>query len=85
VARASGLGNTDLTDLFADSALIAPGVKNHFQSILEASEPTWWTAASWERKAPAWRASPSPPSPPPDCGSTQYCDDDFAFVARVYG
>lgn len=43
VGRAGGLGDEELTDLLADSAVVAPGIRNRFRAILEGSGPTWWT------------------------------------------
>ena len=97
VARAGGLGDEELTDLFAESPLVAPGVKNRFRSILEGSGPTWWTTELGAKDARGWPPSPSPPRAPPrlwigpvlrdlyqaaaDAGLR---DDDVAFVARIY-
>ncbi len=98
MARAGGLGDTDLTDLLADCALVAPG-ENHFQSIPEASEATWWTAASWEQETPVRPACPSVATKgaarlwidpvlrdlyqaAADAGLR---DDDVAFVAHIDG
>ena len=43
VARAGGLGNEEIRDLLAESPVVAPGIRNRFQAVLEASGPTWWT------------------------------------------
>ena len=33
----------ELTDLLGDSPMVAPGIRNRFRTVLEASGPTWWT------------------------------------------
>lgn len=43
VARAGGLGNEEIRDLLAESPVVAPGIRNRFQAVLDASGPTWWT------------------------------------------
>jgi len=96
VARAGGLGDAELTDLFAESALVAPAVKNRFRTILEGSGPTWWTtqlgakdarlASEFVRAPDTTRLWIGPVlrdlyQAAADAG---FRDDDVAFVARIY-
>ena len=96
MARAGGLGDAELTDLFAESALVAPGVKNRFRTILEGSGPTWWTtelgakdarlASEFVRAQDTTRLWIGPVlrdlyQAAADAG---FRDDDVAFVARIY-
>jgi 3-hydroxyisobutyrate dehydrogenase-like beta-hydroxyacid dehydrogenase len=45
VGRAGGLTDDQLTDLLGDSPMLAPGLKNRFQALVDGSGPTWWTTA----------------------------------------
>ena len=96
VARAGGLGDEDLTDLFAESALVAPGVKNRFRTILEGSGPTWWTTELGAKDARLASESVAANGAArlwigpvlrdlyqaaADAGLR---DEDVAFVARIY-
>ena len=68
VARAGGLGDEELTDLFAESALVAPGVKNRFRAILEGPAQPGGRPSSG-RRTPAWPPSRSLLRTQPDSGS----------------
>jgi len=96
VARAGGLGDVELTDLFAESPLVAAGVKNRFRTVLEGSGPTWWTTELGAKDArlasEAVRAQDTTRlwigpvlrdlyQAAADAG---FRDDDVAFVARLY-
>ena len=97
VARAGGLGDAELTDLFAESALVAPGVKNRFRTILEGSGPTWWTTELGSQgRAPGLRIraalkdttrlwiGPVLRDLYQAAADAGFRDDDVAFVARIY-
>jgi 3-hydroxyisobutyrate dehydrogenase len=43
VGRAGELTDDQLTDLLGESPMLAPGMKNRFQALVEGSGPTWWT------------------------------------------
>lgn len=43
VGRAGGLDDEQLTDLLADSPMLAPGMKNRLKQAVDGSGPTWWT------------------------------------------
>jgi 3-hydroxyisobutyrate dehydrogenase len=45
LGRAGGLSDDELIDVFEDSPMLAPGLKNRFQALVEGSGPTWWTTA----------------------------------------
>ncbi len=96
VARAGGLGDAELTDLFAESALVAPGVKNRFRAILEGSGPTWWTTELGAKDArlasesvsaqdtTRLRIGPALRDLYQAAADAGFRDDDVAFVARIY-
>ena len=96
VARAGGLGDTELIDLFGESALVAPGLKNRFEAVLESSGPTWWTTelgakdlrlaaelvdASGTTKL---RIAPAARDAYQAAADAGFRDDDVAFVSRIY-
>ncbi len=96
VARAGGLDDDDLTDLFAESAVVAAGVKNRFQTILEGSGPTWWTTELGAKDARLASESvaasgtarlwigPALRDLYQAAADAGYRDDDVGFVARLY-
>ena len=43
VGRAGELTDDQLIDLLGESPMLAPGMKNRFQALVEGSGPTWWT------------------------------------------
>ncbi|HEX3564009.1 MAG TPA: NAD(P)-dependent oxidoreductase [Acidimicrobiales bacterium] len=43
VGRAGELTDDQLVDLLGESPMLAPGMKNRFQGLVEGSGPTWWT------------------------------------------
>jgi 3-hydroxyisobutyrate dehydrogenase-like beta-hydroxyacid dehydrogenase len=43
VGRAGGLTDTELTDLLSDSPMLASGLQNRLQAVVEGSGPAWWT------------------------------------------
>ena len=96
VARAGGLGDAELTDLLAESALVAPAIRNRFRTILEGSGPTWWSTELGAKDArlatESVRAQDSTRlwigpvlrdlyQAAADAG---FRHDDVAFVARIY-
>ena len=96
VARAGGLGDAELSDLFAESALVAPGVRNRFRTILEGSGPTWWTTELGAKDARLATESvraqdttrlwigPVLRDLYQAAADAGFRDDDVAFVARIY-
>ncbi len=45
VGRSGGLGDDQLEELLGDSPMLAPGLKNRFDALLEGSGPAWWSPA----------------------------------------
>lgn len=45
VGRAGGLSDQDLRRLLIESPLVAPGVRNRFDAVLEGSGDGWWSVA----------------------------------------
>jgi 3-hydroxyisobutyrate dehydrogenase len=45
VGRCGGLSDDQLRDLLGTSPLVAPGLKNRFESILTGTQDGWWTTA----------------------------------------
>jgi len=43
VGRRGGLDDGQLAELLSESPMLAPGLKNRFDTILTGSGPTWWT------------------------------------------
>lgn len=43
VARAGELSDDQLKDLIGSSPMLAPGLKNRFDALVEGSGPAWWT------------------------------------------
>jgi 3-hydroxyisobutyrate dehydrogenase len=43
VGRAGGLTDDQLRDLLAESPLVAPGLRNRFDGILDGDQDAWWT------------------------------------------
>jgi 3-hydroxyisobutyrate dehydrogenase-like beta-hydroxyacid dehydrogenase len=43
VGRAGGLTDEQLVDLLGESPMLAPGLKNRFQALVEGAGPTLWT------------------------------------------
>lgn len=43
VGRAGGLGTEQLRDLLAESPLVAPALRNRFESLLTGGGDVWWT------------------------------------------
>lgn len=43
VGRAGGLTNEELTDLLCDSPMLAAGLHNRLQAVVDGTGPTWWT------------------------------------------
>jgi 3-hydroxyisobutyrate dehydrogenase len=43
VGRSGGLSDEQLTELLGDSPMLAPGLKNRFDALVEGCGPTWWT------------------------------------------
>ena len=96
MARTGGLGDAELTDLFGESALVAPGLKNRFEAILRGTGPTWWTTelgAKDARLGTAFvadngtanlRIGPVVRDLYQDAADAGFRDDDVAFVARMY-
>ncbi len=96
VARAGGFDDEQLFDLFAGSALVAPGLKNRFEAILESDGPTWWTTqlgAKDVRLATEFvdsagtatlRLAPVLRDLYQAAADSGLRDDDVAFVARLY-
>jgi 3-hydroxyisobutyrate dehydrogenase len=96
VARAGGLADEDLTDLFAGSAVVAPGLKNRFEAILEGDGPTWWTTELGAkdlrlaaelvdaRGATNLRIAPVVRDAYQAAADAGFRDDDVAYVSRIY-
>ena len=60
VGRAGGLTDDQLTDLLEDSPMLASGLKNRLEALVEGSGPTWWTpsrAATPTRTSSPWPTS----------------------------
>jgi 3-hydroxyisobutyrate dehydrogenase len=45
VARSGGLGDDDIRALLGQSPMLAPGVKNRFEGVLQGDMEPWWSAA----------------------------------------
>jgi 3-hydroxyisobutyrate dehydrogenase-like beta-hydroxyacid dehydrogenase len=43
IGRAGGLSDDELAELFADSPMLGPGVKNRLGALIARDGPTWWT------------------------------------------
>ena len=43
VGRAGGLSDDQLGDLLGTSPMLAPGLKNRIEGIIDGAGPTWWT------------------------------------------
>jgi len=96
LGRSGGLDDDQLTDLLADSSVVAPGIRNHFQTVLEASGPTWWTTelgakdarlATEEvetKGATRLRLGPVIRDVYQAAADAGLSDDDISFVARLY-
>jgi len=96
VGRAGGLGDEELTDLLADSAVVAPGIRNRFRAILEGSGPTWWTTELGAKDArlatefvdatgtTRLRVGPVLRDLYDAAAESGLRDDDVAIVARMY-
>ena len=96
VGRAGGLDDEELTDLLADSPVVATGIKNRFRTILEGSGPTWWTTELGAKDARLasdlvdakgttrlWIGPVLRDLYDAAAGAASR-DDDVAFVARMY-
>ena len=96
VGRAGGLDDDELRDLLSESPVVAPGIRNRFETVLEASGPTWWTtelgakdarlATELVKVAGTTRLHLGPVirdlyQAAADAGLRQ---DDIAFIARLY-
>ena len=96
VGRAGGLVDDELRDLLAHSPVVAPGIRNRFEAVLEASGPTWWTtelgakdarlATELVKEAGTTRLHLGPVirdlyQAAADGGLRE---DDIAFIARLY-
>jgi 3-hydroxyisobutyrate dehydrogenase-like beta-hydroxyacid dehydrogenase len=43
IGRAGGLTDGQLHELFDGSAMVAPGIRNRLQALLDGEGPVWWT------------------------------------------
>ena len=96
VGRAGGLGDEELTDLLAESPVVAPALENRFRTVLEGSGPTWWTTELGAKDArlatdfvdakgtAKLSIGPMLRDLYQAAADTGFRDDDIAFVARIY-
>lgn len=96
VGRAGGLGDEELTDLFAESAVVAPGLKNRFEAVLEGNGPTWWTTELGAKDlrlaaelvdtsgTAKLRVAPVARDAYQAAADAGFKDDDVSYVSRIY-
>jgi 3-hydroxyisobutyrate dehydrogenase-like beta-hydroxyacid dehydrogenase len=95
VGRAGGLNDEQLTDLLGNSPMLAPGLKNRFQGVIDGSGGGWWTnvlAAKDARLAIETAASAYRDLPVAAAVHDRYQaaveawmdDEDVVAVARLY-
>ncbi len=95
IGRAGGLDDAELTDPPGDSPIVAPGIRNRFRTVLEASGPTWWTTELGAKDArlatelvTANAATQLHLAPVRDLyqavADAGLSDDDVALISRLY-
>jgi 3-hydroxyisobutyrate dehydrogenase len=92
--RAGGLSDDQLSQLFGDSPILGPGVKNRVEAVITGQGPTWWTVALGEKDVrlllemagagPGLRVSPVVCDVYRAAAEAGFADDDVAAVGRLF-
>lgn len=96
LGRAGGLSDQQIRELFEDSAMVAPGVRNRLGAVLDGDGPTWWTIQLGRKDAQlalALGRDAAADVPLTLAASERYDEavsrdlgeEDIAAIARVYG
>lgn len=95
VGRAGGLTDQQLRELLSESPIVAPGLRNRFEALLEGTDDGWWTIAlgakdarlamelaqADEREIPVVRAARARFEAAATAG---FAENDIAMVATLY-